>query len=349
MPRAIEPTAHAAQRSKRSVNRLLRCAACAARTDALGASRRAGDSRHSDGGCSRGDLGVVDQGRYDATQHTLQNVQNAIIGPAGQHEPDGTPLVTGFVADIGRLPVATADATGTLSLDELWSNPNGLAPFSFYTAPFPDTDVSIPCGWRGPYLQLPLGTSQLHDGWGNPLSLLASDGETPITAAGTPIPWVRSLGSDNAVGGTSYAADTDVVLVSTVPGALVNRYQSALNVNVTFITQAGVQTTAPSSGTVSGLTVTYFGPNPATGLALSLPNATPASGTTTTFGFPRPGTTDLITIGPRAVRASCSYSYVPSGSAAGTSPTTVTLKSPVTWLVLQTGGQTKNVYINLPN
>jgi prepilin-type N-terminal cleavage/methylation domain-containing protein len=291
-----------------------------------------------------GTSGVIDQGRYDATQRTLQNVQNAIIGPTGQHEPDGTPLVTGFVADIGRLPLATADATGALTLDELWSNPNGVAAFSFQPAAAPDTDVLVPCGWRGPYLQLPLGTTQLRDGWGNPLSLLQADGVTTITTAGTPIPWIRSLGSDDATGGTGYAADTDVIVVG--PG--INRYQSALTVNVTFVTQAGIQTTAPSGGTVSGLTVTHFGPNPANGLALSLPNTTPTSGTTT-FSFPRPGSTDVITIGPRAVRASCSYSYVPSGSAAGTSPTTVTLKSPLTWLVLQAGGQAKNVYINLPN
>ena len=93
---------------------------------------------------------LVTQSRYDATQRTLQNIQNAIVGPAGQREPDGTPLITGFVADTGRLPVATLDVTGSLTLSELWSNPNGIAPFGMQQAVAPDTDVNLLCGWRRP-------------------------------------------------------------------------------------------------------------------------------------------------------------------------------------------------------
>ena len=48
---------------------------------------------------------VIDQGRYNATQRTLQNIQDAIIGPVNQRAPDGSQLITGFVADMGRLPL----------------------------------------------------------------------------------------------------------------------------------------------------------------------------------------------------------------------------------------------------
>jgi len=296
---------------------------------------------------------LVNQSRYDATQRTLQNLQNAIVGPAGQREPDGTPLITGFVADIGRLPNATMDATtGALTLSELWSNPNGVAPFGLQQAIAPDTDVYLLCGWRGPYLQLPLGATQLTDGWGNPLtnppstvlpqSLLLYDGLTPLTA-GQPIYWIRSYGSDDAVGGTGYAADTDLILANYPPGTAapagtaINRFQATLLVNLSYLNQAGQLTTTPN-GTVSKTAVTFFGPNPSNGTVLSV-LGTLVPGTTMTYQF------SAMTIGPRLVRASCTYTYTPTGG----SPTTVTVKSPITPVVLQPGGQTKNVFLQFPN
>src|SRR5262249_35303906 len=49
---------------------------------------------------------LVDQARYDSTQRTLQSVEEAIVGPRGQRDADGSVLVTGFVADVGRFPLA---------------------------------------------------------------------------------------------------------------------------------------------------------------------------------------------------------------------------------------------------
>ena len=162
---------------------------------------------------------LADQARFDATQRTLQNIQNAIVGPAGQREPDGTPLITGFVADIGRLPVATVDATGALTLNELWSNPNSLPTFtSFATS---DSYVTVYAGWRGPYLQLPPGSTQLTDGWGNPLSITATNpaalflsNGTAISSAGQSIQIVTSGGENFGTPGTGYASPTSVFLRS---------------------------------------------------------------------------------------------------------------------------------------
>src|SRR5437763_3727153 len=61
---------------------------------------------------------VVEQARYEATQRTLQNIQNAILSPPNQRTPDGSLLITGFVADMGRLPQPVAD--GGDPLRELW-------------------------------------------------------------------------------------------------------------------------------------------------------------------------------------------------------------------------------------
>ena len=112
---------------------------------------------------------LADQARYDATQRTLSNVQAAVLGP---QRSDGTSL-SGFLADIGRPPLADANA----QLSELWSQ-GTLPSFQAIYPPATDTknsDVSVLAGWRGPYLRLPAPTAQgnqLYDGKGNPFNLL---------------------------------------------------------------------------------------------------------------------------------------------------------------------------------
>ena len=66
--------------------------------------------------------GVAEQSRFEATQRTLENIQEAILGPANDHQPDGSRVISGFIADIGRLPqaVLTTNSDGTfLTLNEL--------------------------------------------------------------------------------------------------------------------------------------------------------------------------------------------------------------------------------------
>ena len=58
----------------------------------------------------------------------------------------------------------------TVGLSELWLLPSGIAPFALIQSAN-DTDVVVPCGWRGPYLRLALGQTSIRDGWGNPLNL----------------------------------------------------------------------------------------------------------------------------------------------------------------------------------
>jgi prepilin-type N-terminal cleavage/methylation domain-containing protein len=180
---------------------------------------------------------LIDQSRYDATQRTLQNIQDAIIGPANQRAPDGSLLITGFVTDMGRLPLCPP--TGFDLLSELWDPravaANGGTTFSVQSVPtmnvyagtpppmillsslwppglvpLPPTPppptsiatVTLACGWRGPYLQLPTGSGgRLFDGWGNPFqSLFQVPGSTVFPT--TPVPGqtvniVCSLGSDS--------------------------------------------------------------------------------------------------------------------------------------------------------
>ncbi len=134
---------------------------------------------------------VLQQGRFVATQRTLNAIEKAVLG-AGILTSDDGPAPAGFVADVGRLP---------LDLSELWANPLGLSLFRFQQAgaievdaDHADPEVFVPCGWRGPYLQLPVGGNELLDGWGNPfLVLTAPSGELAV---------VRSLGADGQAGQT---------------------------------------------------------------------------------------------------------------------------------------------------
>jgi prepilin-type N-terminal cleavage/methylation domain-containing protein len=123
---------------------------------------------------------LMSQGRYDATTRTLTNIQEAVLGAQNAHQPDGTLVVTGFVADMGRLP-ACASTDPSLGLAELWSPPSGVLG-SFGLQPTIDPAVCVPCGWRGPYLRLPVGASRLCDGWGNPF-ILSTSGSAPVITA----------------------------------------------------------------------------------------------------------------------------------------------------------------------
>lgn len=130
---------------------------------------------------------VADQARFDVTTRTLNQLQAAFIGDQGLRQPDGTPLITGFVADVGRLPILQGTASETQLL-ELWdTNPttNALADtfkFGNRHGPAPYDGIYLPCGWRGPYLRFGVGTTaELFDGWKNSF-VLTVDGSNQLQA-----------------------------------------------------------------------------------------------------------------------------------------------------------------------
>jgi prepilin-type N-terminal cleavage/methylation domain-containing protein len=119
----------------------------------------------------------VDSQRFQSASQLLNEIQSATLGPADKYQIDGTPLISGFVADVGRLPIAKTPAmevSESPQLGELWDSNSDLAmrfPFQFRPGPTQPTDYSkirLPCGWRGPYLQLPIGLNSLRDPWGRP-------------------------------------------------------------------------------------------------------------------------------------------------------------------------------------
>lgn len=132
---------------------------------------------------------IGNQTRYDTTQTSLGSFRDAVLGPGGQVSPDGTPMVTGFIADMGRPPrsrsIPRVNDTPVLGLTELHSEtvPSGLVGFALHqassnnysstlitTVSLPallhDPNIRVPAGWRGPYLRKPSSELTYVDGWG---------------------------------------------------------------------------------------------------------------------------------------------------------------------------------------
>ena len=165
--------------------------------------------------------GVQGQAKYLQTTSSLNGIRDAIIGPANLHGPDGSALVTGFVADVGRLPVYQVSASDPLGvngdpLNELLS-PNTIPIYGLATSAF-DPGVQLFAGWQGPYVRIGAGPTFLRDGWGHSFHVYDNNGNLGTSAGATPIAQISSWGLDNVAdtnhGGTGdtngYDADISI-------------------------------------------------------------------------------------------------------------------------------------------
>jgi prepilin-type N-terminal cleavage/methylation domain-containing protein len=303
--------------------------------------------------------GLADQARYDATQKTLQNTQDACLGSINSQGPDGGQIFTGFVADLGRLPQVVlenrANNVQVLTLQELWNPLSPVAqsfPFAIRTPKGTDADaaISLPCGWRGPYLRMPLGAGTLLDGWGqelaSPFPPVTGQGNlldlmsNTVTASGQTVFQVRSLGSQ--IIGDTY---NQVLSVALNPNRFLGTVQGQVNAQV-FSSGTDITSQAALSGTV---VVKIFVPDSNTGSvlavktpaagatgALALGNVDPTSGGSVSFmpanftdGYSTLGATSIgqVTVGTRVIRAYFTFTP-PSGGAA-----TTFCSTPVTLIV----------------
>lgn len=143
-----------------------------------------------------------EQIRFDENRTRLAEIRRAVIGNPDR-TVNGEPAVSGFVADVGRLPN---------TLDELVQQPPGVPTWHYEPA------VGQWSGWRGPYLPTVIeqstGIKAYRDGWGTPSdpSITPYDPNfgwkyfvpnDPLHGVGTLT--VQSFGSD----GTADAFSTD--------------------------------------------------------------------------------------------------------------------------------------------
>lgn len=130
------------------------------------------------------------QARYDVTISRRDLVREAILG---QSEVGGQRLVSGFVADMGRLPRSLRELIQPL--DET----GGALQKWVY-----DPAREVGAGWRGPYLPIRFedATPVFRDGWGNRSGADDALNYGWDVSNATPDRFeIRSLGRDNLVGG----------------------------------------------------------------------------------------------------------------------------------------------------
>lgn len=118
---------------------------------------------------------VFSQSRYEATVRTLRQLDLAIVGDRDLRQSDGTPIVTGFLADVGRLPRSVPTDIPGQNLRELWEQALWTDFPYRVRSPEQHPSIRIASGWRGPYLSPGLGSSSILDGWGRPFIMIESD------------------------------------------------------------------------------------------------------------------------------------------------------------------------------
>ena len=130
--------------------------------------------------------------RFDDSHYRLKHIREAIVGSL-ESQVEESQLISGFVADIGRLPD---------NISELINQ--GTLPSWTYDEPSNQWS-----GWRGPYLHsftVQSGVSAFPDGWGN-------FGDTNNFGWNFEVDqevgtlFVQTYGADGGAGGTGYDLD----------------------------------------------------------------------------------------------------------------------------------------------
>ncbi|MGE0707507.1 MAG: hypothetical protein AB7N76_10820 [Planctomycetota bacterium] len=91
------------------------------------------------------------QARFDLTLSRREQIRTAILG--SDRTANGQRVVSGFAADMGRLPLSVSELIEPPSADALWAA---------------DPTRIVGRGWRGPYLPTRIDNGRLvfSDGWG---------------------------------------------------------------------------------------------------------------------------------------------------------------------------------------
>ena len=240
-----------------------------------------------------------------AAERQFDELSRAVYSPGLAGEP-----ASGFLVDMGRLPRALPidpdRSDSPLSLRELWERPDDVAPYAVRRATrenlargvdgaLADASVFVPCGWRGPYIHLPVHGTRLLDPWGNAFETpddahfsRLTDISTNSLSAGDAVELVRHFGSDGQPDGEAdetVSENSDGALCLIPSGGVASR----LFVMTSFVRSDGVE--SARDGTT--VTVRWYAP----------------CGGTITGGIarattPAPGVVDSIPPGDRFIRVS---------------------------------------------
>lgn len=308
----------------------------------------------------------VEQTRFEGAQRTTDNVRDAIFDE--QLLADGRTVYSGFIVDMGRPPQTREDPldSSTLTASELWDR-QALPLYAAVEASdanitttddandedadedpiSEDTDVKLRFGWRGPYLRLASGASDLIDGFGHrltssttstALSHLRGDADAAITTAATFFYGARSFGRSNEqdpvpnTNADPYENDIPNIAAGQIPGS--QHVEGTVSGTVTYHTAgvaAGdivVQIYYPNGNKI----VVQRASNEASTAGVDeIVDVTPGGATYTSFRFTfRDAAGDEMTfpVGPRILRAYYKIGDMTNEEQSAVTPFTVT--APIT-------------------
>lgn len=116
---------------------------------------------------------VEDQAKYDETKRRMQMMRTAIVGDPSR-TINGGPEISGFVADMGRLPKCVAEllepGDEILPATDPKQYNSPCIPSEIITAWDIEPSTGLGSGWRGPYIQVlseRSGDLRFRDGYGN--------------------------------------------------------------------------------------------------------------------------------------------------------------------------------------
>ncbi|PHS25896.1 MAG: hypothetical protein COA83_04330 [Methylophaga sp.] len=132
---------------------------------------------------------VEDQAKYDETKRRMAMMRTAIVGDPTR-TINGGPEISGFVADMGRLPNCVAELLESGDERSPATDPkehdSPCIPSEIITAWDIDASTGLGSGWRGPYIQvLPErnGDLRFRDGYGNTGTDASGAGGTNLDAS----------------------------------------------------------------------------------------------------------------------------------------------------------------------
>lgn len=126
---------------------------------------------------------IEDQAKYDETKRRMEMMRKAIVGDPTR-TVNGSPEISGFVVDMGRLPFCVAELLELATEMSPATDPKtydspcvGAPTITIWNS---DVSTGLGFGWRGPYIQvLPErnGDLRFRDGYGNSDSSTALDAQ----------------------------------------------------------------------------------------------------------------------------------------------------------------------------
>lgn len=157
-----------------------------------------------------------DQLRFDDTRNRLQAIRRSILGDSTR-TMNGSPVISGYVADMGALPPSLA---ALLSREYCSGKPKATTPAACAATPSGtwvsqathayDATHGLWHGWNGPYLTAAelIGYPKFQDGWGNDDGLVNFGWRYTLDTSTGDLT-IQSYGRDGPTGTGTDAYDSD--------------------------------------------------------------------------------------------------------------------------------------------